>query len=468
MPMMLPNLDDRRYADLVEEALSMIPTHAPEWTNHNASDPGITLVELFAYLTEMLLYRMNRVTAENVVTFLNLIDAGARKPDAYRDRDDLTKEVRNVVTELRSPYRAVTLDDYNKLVNKVFSHRVARVFTTTLKDKRGDNRIVDLIRVFVVPVVRSIVLSKRQEKYTEHPSDLRKPGNIPFQLVPGLNEYLYIGMESKFDLVKFNLSATVVNRQLKFEYSMGGNEDAKEPELRAKWSSLNKHKLTDLTSNWASSGLVAFAPPDDWEESDVNGKRMLWVRVSRLGSDLQLATERSVAAAFQVAVQSVPALAADRRQSLLNDIQSELDKRRLLTARVSVVEPSYKKIAVQRITLHLEPDALDTEVEKAAKEELSRFFHPLIGGRAGEGWPFGRNVYLSEIIERLAGVSGVDFVEHGKKPLLLIDSETGVANEQEGDSIPLKPFELVDFRILETRFNTKSSADLQRWKPKAD
>ena len=68
----------------------------------------------------------------------------------------------------------------------------------------------------------------------------------------------------------------------------------------------------------------------------------------------------------------------------------------------------------------------------------------------------------------MAGVSGVDFVEHGKKPLLLIDSETGVANEQEGDSIPLKPFELVDFRILETRFNTKSSADLQRWKPKAD
>ena len=275
-------------------------------------------------------------------------------------------------------------------------------------------------------------------------------------------------MESKFDLVKFNLSATVVNRQLKFEYSTGGNEDAKEPELRAKWSSLNKHKLTDLTSNWASSGLVAFAPPDDWEESDVNGKRMLWVRVSRLGSELQLATERSVATAFQVAVQSVPALAGDRRQSLLNDIQSELDKRRLLTARVNVVEPSYKKIAVQRITLHLEPDALDTEVEKAAKEELSRFFHPLIGGRTGKGWPFGRNVYLTEIIERLAGVSGVDFVEHGKKPLLLIDSETGVAKEQEGDSIPLKPFELVDFRILETRFNTKSSADLQRWKPKAD
>ena len=54
MPIRLPNLDDRRYAELVEEALELIPVHAPQWTNHNPSDPGIMLVELFAYLTEML------------------------------------------------------------------------------------------------------------------------------------------------------------------------------------------------------------------------------------------------------------------------------------------------------------------------------------------------------------------------------------------------------------------------------
>jgi hypothetical protein len=73
MPLQLPNLDDRRYADLVEEARSLIPTHAPEWTNHNPSDPGITLIELFAYLTEMLIYRLNRVTDENKKKFLKLL-----------------------------------------------------------------------------------------------------------------------------------------------------------------------------------------------------------------------------------------------------------------------------------------------------------------------------------------------------------------------------------------------------------
>jgi hypothetical protein len=465
MPMMLPNLDDRRYADLVEEALAMIPIHAPEWTNHNASDPGIMLVELFAYLTEMLIYRLNRVTVENVVAFLNLIDASGinareRKLAEFRDRARLTEEVRKVVTDLRTPYRAITCDDYSELVIKIFPEKVARVFTTTLSEKRvSDKRIVDFIKVFVVPVIQSSVLTKRAEKYTEHPSDLRKPSNIPFQLISEPNEYLYIGMESIFDAIKFNLDGTVSNHKLKFEYSKGGNEDGKESENRAsaQWSNLKDYKLADLTSSWASSGLIVFAPPDDWKESTVNAKTMLWVRVSAVASTEKHRTRQIVATAFQVAVQSAPALAGNRAQSLLNQIMNELDKRRLLTARVSVAEPSYKKIAVRRITLHLEQDALDEEVKKAAKEELSRFFHPLIGGRDGKGWPFGRNIYLSEIIERLAGLSGVDYVEPGTKPLLIIDSETGEAKEQPGNSITVKPFELVDFRILETQITTVSA-----------
>jgi len=74
MPLTLPNLDDRRYADLVEEARALIPTYAPEWTNHNPSDPGITLIELFAWLAEMQIYALNRVTDNNVRTFLKLLN----------------------------------------------------------------------------------------------------------------------------------------------------------------------------------------------------------------------------------------------------------------------------------------------------------------------------------------------------------------------------------------------------------
>ena len=52
----------------------MIPAWAPEWTNYNPSDPGITLIELFAYLSEMLLYRLNRVGDANLLEFLKLIN----------------------------------------------------------------------------------------------------------------------------------------------------------------------------------------------------------------------------------------------------------------------------------------------------------------------------------------------------------------------------------------------------------
>ena len=61
--MALPNiiLDDRSYQQLRDELVQRIPIYAPEWTDHNASDPGITLVELFAYLGENLLYRFNQL-----------------------------------------------------------------------------------------------------------------------------------------------------------------------------------------------------------------------------------------------------------------------------------------------------------------------------------------------------------------------------------------------------------------------
>src|SRR5215475_2973554 len=87
MPLQLPNLDDRRYADLVEEARTLIPTYAPEWTNHNPSDPGITLIELFAFLSEMLLYRLNRVTAANILSFLKLLNGEDWDPFAKEEEE---------------------------------------------------------------------------------------------------------------------------------------------------------------------------------------------------------------------------------------------------------------------------------------------------------------------------------------------------------------------------------------------
>jgi hypothetical protein len=116
MPLELPNLDDRTYNDLLKEALSLIPTYAQDWTNHNPSDPGIALIELFAYLTEMLLYRLNRVTDDNILTFLTLLNGPGWQP-----KQDLQEEVRLAVLQLRSRYRAVTQEDYQLLSTEDFN-----------------------------------------------------------------------------------------------------------------------------------------------------------------------------------------------------------------------------------------------------------------------------------------------------------------------------------------------------------
>src|ERR1700755_1975885 len=73
MPLQLPNLDDRRYQQLREEALARVPVHNPEWTNFNQSDPGVTLIELFAFMTESLLYRANLIPERNRLKFLQLL-----------------------------------------------------------------------------------------------------------------------------------------------------------------------------------------------------------------------------------------------------------------------------------------------------------------------------------------------------------------------------------------------------------
>ena len=68
-----PNLDDRRFQELVDDAKRMVMARCPTWTDHNVSDPGITLIETFAYMTDVLLYRLNRVPDRLYLKFLDLI-----------------------------------------------------------------------------------------------------------------------------------------------------------------------------------------------------------------------------------------------------------------------------------------------------------------------------------------------------------------------------------------------------------
>jgi Baseplate J-like protein len=205
MPLELPNLDDRTYDDLVTEALSMIPTYAPEWTNHNPSDPGIMLIELFAYLTELLNYRLNRITDANRIAFLKLIlgmdewknlkirvliqknllgeeleslsddkIAGEKLPSDQKfiqqilDSQTLNIEEQTVIKYLRQNDRAVTCEDFESLAFRA-----------------NDSEHVKAIKS-KVKVARVKCIPRRNLELVEPKRSVEQPGHVSIIVVPNV------------------------------------------------------------------------------------------------------------------------------------------------------------------------------------------------------------------------------------------------------------------------------------------
>src|SRR5947209_9996039 len=75
MPLPLPDLDTRRWSDFLEEARTLLPGAAPGWTDYNASDPGITILELVAWFVEQDMFRANRIPSASRHAFLALAGA---------------------------------------------------------------------------------------------------------------------------------------------------------------------------------------------------------------------------------------------------------------------------------------------------------------------------------------------------------------------------------------------------------
>lgn len=84
MALLAPRLDDRSFQDLVDDAKRFIQERCPDWTDHNVSDPGVTLIESFAWMTDLLLYRLNRVPDRLYVKFLELLGVSLFPPTAAR------------------------------------------------------------------------------------------------------------------------------------------------------------------------------------------------------------------------------------------------------------------------------------------------------------------------------------------------------------------------------------------------
>lgn len=144
MPVPEPVFDSRTYRQILEEAVARIPAHNPEWTNFNDSDPGVTLLQLFAFMTENIIYRANLIPERNRRKFLRLVgqplraaepangivtfENASRLPEVItRSRDDLSVAAGNITFEMENGLDVLPLNARLYYKSPLAEARVAEI-----------------------------------------------------------------------------------------------------------------------------------------------------------------------------------------------------------------------------------------------------------------------------------------------------------------------------------------------------
>ncbi len=151
MVLPVPKLDDRTFQDLVNETKKLIPRYCPEWTDHNVSDPGVTLIELFAYMVDVLLYRINRVPERNFLRWLEML--GLRLDPPKSARTDVTfylsgPQPDTVTIPLGTEVATVRTESQNSI--SFATDRDLNIYVPTLAQiasSRAEGQFIDYMKV---------------------------------------------------------------------------------------------------------------------------------------------------------------------------------------------------------------------------------------------------------------------------------------------------------------------------------
>ncbi len=253
MSLPVPNLDDRSWKQIVDEAVRLIPRYCPEWTNHNSSDPGITLLELYAWMTEMVIYRLNKVPEKNFLTFLDLIGIRLKPPEPAK-----------VVLEL-TPSAGVEGELTVKKGTQVATLQAGGADPVTFETLRD-------LTLLPIHVVRAA--SSHRATVADHTQALAE-GDAHEALFTGVQEverFLYLGDDR---LGAFNEEAAV---DLFFE-AMPGSSGPRVPTI-TEWQYFDGKRWRDMTVNRAESDArrLSFGSHPGIEKQIVNGVETVWLR----------------------------------------------------------------------------------------------------------------------------------------------------------------------------------------------
>ncbi len=274
MPLPEPRLDDLRFQrDLVDEARLRIIRYCPEWTDYNLSDPGITLIELFAWMTELITYRLNRVPEKNYIKFLDLLGVQLQPPSSARAE---------LTFWLSVPFPIRPDDDTFAVVPKgtlvatpYFEEEEEIIFTT---DERLEIHPPHLIQ-----------LRREGDFNKNYLPRLELRAFDPFQNPPQVNDTFYLGFDPEQDLSGSILQLTFRcledrgtgierrNPPLVWEYST--NPTPKNPSNWQEVKPSTRPREEDTTGGLNNpNGNIVFYLPLTAKPTEVHGKLAYWLR----------------------------------------------------------------------------------------------------------------------------------------------------------------------------------------------
>ncbi|MBA7468473.1 hypothetical protein ES707_03724 [subsurface metagenome] len=258
MTLQAPKLDDRKFQDIVREARSKIPLYCPKWTDYNLSDPGITLIELFAWMVDMLLYRLNRVPEKNYIKFMELIGIHLEPPKPATV--DVTFRLSATQPE------AVTIPRGTEIATVRTETEEAITFTTNQ----------DL--TIILPNLAYALTTPDDAAFNDSMPALKNSDLLIsiFEETPEENNAFYLGYSE--DLSAHTIALTI-------ESSIEGiGVDPRNPPLdweswdgvKERWTALRLE--SDTTGGLNTNGQIILHIPGSSIMKEVNGQNAFWIR----------------------------------------------------------------------------------------------------------------------------------------------------------------------------------------------
>ncbi len=282
-----PNLDDRSFQSIVDEVKRQIGYRCPEWTDHNVTDPGVTLIELFAFMAEMTLYRLNQVPEKNYLKFLELLGISLEPPEAAR-------------TDLRFRLSRWIEDDEEGDGDELIL-RGGETVAATVRTETEDavEFVTDRDLRLVRPKLRYAFALPQKEPGAEKEISGSRTFDLPAQPVAASQSFsIYSTLPSQGDAFYLGFETDISNNLVQIGVecitaAATGLNEAYPAQVWEYWQQSSGswqplEVVEDRTFGFNRNGYVEISLPSGLQESVVLGVKAFWLRsrYTTLPSDL--------------------------------------------------------------------------------------------------------------------------------------------------------------------------------------